>query len=218
MQNFRRNERAHRFVAYRRVGPRLGIALALVVIALVDGASANGPVQRYDADRWIEDLRAIRSALAEKYANFEWAVFEREIDLSDLFARTEARLREVASDVEAKAAIDRLTRILGDGHVRVRWKRIRPHQHSSRLDPLIDTSAAGAQRACNCHNQLNTVVPVFGGRGSRAPHDHGGRPHEGTRNKGQKHPGEFARKLSDNSTSSFKTASGPRPYLPGRRP
>jgi len=56
--------------------------------------------------------------------NLEWAVFEREIDLSDLFARTEDRLRDAASDDEAKAVVDRLTRILGDGHVRVDGQQV----------------------------------------------------------------------------------------------
>ncbi len=75
----------------------------------------------FDTRPWISDLHEIRAALSEKYANFEWAVFERELDLSDLFARTETRLGNATNDSEAKAAIDRLIRAFGDGHVRVVW-------------------------------------------------------------------------------------------------
>lgn len=75
----------------------------------------------FDSQPWIEDLQQIQQALAEKYANLEWAVFEREVNLPELFATTETRLRAATSDEAAKVAIDRLTRTLGDGHVRVQW-------------------------------------------------------------------------------------------------
>ena len=85
-------------------------------------ARASGaPPAVFDTGPWIADLHEIRAAFSEKYANFEWAVFERELDLSDLFARTETRLGNATNDGEAKAAIDRLMRALGDGHVRVVW-------------------------------------------------------------------------------------------------
>ena len=97
-----------------------------VLFALLTAAAAPAATEqaKFDVSPWIEDLHQIRDALSEKYANFEWAVFEREINLTDLFATTEARLRQAVSDEEAKTAIDRMTRTLGDGHVRVRWPRI----------------------------------------------------------------------------------------------
>lgn len=97
-----------------------GCCVLLIVMSAVAPVCA-AEATAFDPNPWIEDLHQIRSAFSEKYANFEWAVFEREIDLSDLFARTEDRLRDAASDDEAKAVVDRLTRTLGDGHVRVRW-------------------------------------------------------------------------------------------------
>lgn len=94
----------------------------MLLLLMTAGASAiRADTKTFDPQPWIEDLQQIRSAFSEKYANFEWAVLEREVDLSDLFMRTEARLRDATGDDEAKAAIDRLTRTLGDGHVRVRW-------------------------------------------------------------------------------------------------
>ena len=93
--------------------------LLLLMSAAADVCAADEAA--FDPSPWIEDLHQIRTAFAEKYANFEWAVFEREIDLSDLFARAEGQLRDAASDDEAKEAIDRLVGTLGDGHVRVRW-------------------------------------------------------------------------------------------------
>jgi len=96
----------------------LGIALALLMVAAVP---APGDVANFDVNPWIDDLHEIRTAMSEKYANFEWAVFEREIDLSGLFDETEARLRRATSDEDAKAIIDRSIRSISDGHLRVRW-------------------------------------------------------------------------------------------------
>jgi Peptidase family S41 len=97
---------------------------------------------RFDTTAWIEDLHQIRSAMTEKYANFEWAVFERDIDLSGLFDKTEARLRSASSDQDAKAIIDRSLRAIGDGHLRVRWPTPAPAAPAS-------TSAAQADVCSN---------------------------------------------------------------------
>ena len=100
-----------------------GIKNGCCVLLLVMSVAADvcAAAAAFDPNPWIEDLRQIRTAFSEKYANFEWAVFEREIDLSDLFAQAEGRLRDATGDEEAKEVVDRLMRTLGDGHVRVRW-------------------------------------------------------------------------------------------------
>jgi hypothetical protein len=85
-------------------------------------ASADAPAA-FDAKPWLEDLRQIRAAVASKYANLEWQVSEREVDLNDLFARAETRLEQATSEAEARAVIERLTHSFGDGHVGVRWPR-----------------------------------------------------------------------------------------------
>lgn len=96
----------------------LGSVFALFTIAI---APALCDEAKFEVSPWVEDLRQIRSAMSEKYANFEWAVFEREIDLSNFFDETEVRLRSASSDQDAKAVIDRSLRAIGDGHLRVRW-------------------------------------------------------------------------------------------------
>lgn len=112
-----------------RAGLRVGVLL--LSIAAGDALAARAP---FDPRPWMSDLQQIREAFAEKYANLEWAVFEREIDLPGLFARTEARVRAAGSEAEAEAAIDRLTRTLGDGHVRVVWPSARDSRGSSGRD------------------------------------------------------------------------------------
>lgn len=72
---------------------------------------------------WLEDLDQIRQALDTKYANRDWLIRDREIDLSAMLDRTATRLREAGSDAEARAILDRLIQHLGDGHVVLQWPR-----------------------------------------------------------------------------------------------
>jgi Peptidase family S41 len=91
--------------------------LAAVVVSLftVSGAPA------FDPSPWIEDLTQVHETFATKYANLEWAVVEREANLPKLFAETEARIKNATNDAEARAALDRLARKLGDAHVLFDW-------------------------------------------------------------------------------------------------
>lgn len=97
---------------------RVGVFAGVAALALCAPAFA---AQTFDAKPWVDDLAQARDAFATKYANLEWAAFDREADLPALFADTEKRLEGAQSDADARAAFDRLTRRLGDGHVGFRW-------------------------------------------------------------------------------------------------
>ena len=92
--------------------------LAAVVLA---GISSTATAQTFDPKPWLEDLTQAKGAFAAKYANLEWAQFDAQTPLSDLFSDTEARVKSAGSDADARAAFDRLARRLGDGHVRFDW-------------------------------------------------------------------------------------------------
>ncbi len=96
---------------------RVSTLLASVAVLLATSATAGA----FAPQPWIDDLGEVKEALATKYANLEWAVFERELDLPGLFAETEERIEHATSEAEARAAFDRLARHLGDGHVRFDW-------------------------------------------------------------------------------------------------
>ncbi|MGP8033788.1 MAG: S41 family peptidase [Steroidobacteraceae bacterium] len=88
-----------------------------------DPGAAALPAQQFDPAPWLDDLAQLRAGFADKYANFEWLVLERRVDVADLFARAQSRLQSATSEAEARAAIDRLIRFIGDGHVLVDWPR-----------------------------------------------------------------------------------------------
>jgi hypothetical protein len=97
------------------------LLLCLLWMLAVSAEASAADTATFDPKPWLADLQQIRVALSEKYANLDWAVFEREIDLTGLFVRTEARLQQAHSDAEAREAIDDLTGRFGDGHLEVRW-------------------------------------------------------------------------------------------------
>jgi hypothetical protein len=91
-------------------------------ISLICGTIALiGATPTFDPKLWSEDLDQARDAFTNKYANFDWAVFQRQADLSKLFDETRGRIAAAHSEGEARAAFDRLTRQLGDGHVDFKW-------------------------------------------------------------------------------------------------
>lgn len=81
--------------------------------------TAAAPV--FNPKPWLADLDQMRHAMATKYSDLEWAVFDRELDLNGLFADARSRILMAHSEADARAAFDRLVRKIGDGHVDVRW-------------------------------------------------------------------------------------------------
>jgi len=93
----------------------------------------------YDPAPWLQDLDQSQQALATKYANLEWAVFEHETDLTALFSETRQRIESATNPAEARAAFDRLARKLGDGHVRFQWQS----QQEPTQSPTADCASLG---------------------------------------------------------------------------
>ena len=94
-----------------------------MLLALLLAATTLAAEPAFDPKPWLEDLDQVHEALGSKYANLEWAVFEREADLPKLFAETRNRIAQAGSEIEAKAAFDRFARLLGDEHVSFSWRK-----------------------------------------------------------------------------------------------
>lgn len=105
---------------WMRSSSRAAAPFALFAMLLL-AFSVTGAPPSFDPRPWLEDLNQVRDALATKYANLEWAVVERELDLPALFADARMRLQSVTSEADARSVFDRLTRSIGDGHVRISW-------------------------------------------------------------------------------------------------
>lgn len=99
----------------------LPLRVAFAEAASPKSAPSAAAAPAFDAKPWLEDLAQAKAALGAKYANLEWAEFEREADLSRLFADAQGRIAAASSDADARAAFDRMALRLGDGHVLFEW-------------------------------------------------------------------------------------------------
>lgn len=70
---------------------------------------------------WTGDYDVLLGGLAKNYANFEYTLTERRIDLPALAARQREALAAATDDAQRRAAVERLLRAFGDPHLRVEW-------------------------------------------------------------------------------------------------
>lgn len=92
--------------SFRRVALSLALSVAIAAHA-------------YDAAKWREDFAQARQELARSYANLDWVVSDRRIDLQALVERTEQGLATAKNDDEAVNVLEQFLDTFGDGHVRL---------------------------------------------------------------------------------------------------
>lgn len=97
--------------------------MRLVILLGILHLSASGVAygQTVDANAWLEDFAQLKREMSAHYANLEWAVEHRGLDLKQLSERAEARLRQARSNSEAQEAIETFLAAFGDGHLSVQW-------------------------------------------------------------------------------------------------
>lgn len=91
------------------------VGLALTVHATTAGA------QGVDTAAYLADFADLKHAMANHYANLDWAIEARGVDLIRLSQQTVDRIRAARSDGDARSAFQGFIRAFGDGHLSVRW-------------------------------------------------------------------------------------------------
>ena len=93
-------------------------ACLCIIFSTAERAFPQSPPR---TDAWLEDFAQLKHEMAAHYANLDWAVAERRIDLKELSELTETRLREAQSEAQAQRVIELFLEAFGDGHLSVRW-------------------------------------------------------------------------------------------------
>ncbi len=70
---------------------------------------------------WLRDFRQLIDEMSSHYANLEWAVKERHMDLARLRSETEARILSARSAEEERRAFRDFAAAFGDGHLKITW-------------------------------------------------------------------------------------------------
>ncbi len=114
------------------------IAIGAILCFIFSAADRAFPQGASRTDAWLEDFAQLKHEMAAHYANLDWAVAERQIDLQRLGEQTQTRLREAQKDEQARHAIESFLRAFGDVHLSVRWPRTEKqptHEESGRPSP-----------------------------------------------------------------------------------
>jgi len=90
---------------------------------LIGTLSALLVAAAFDQQPWLDDFRQLTAAMSAHYANLDWAVEHRRMDLPKLRGSTEERLRAAKSDQEARAALQRFVDVFADGHLEIEWPK-----------------------------------------------------------------------------------------------
>jgi len=106
-------------------------------------ACAQSPIQTqaaiFNPQPWLDDFRQLLNEMSAHYANLEWDVENRKMDLPRLRLDTEANLRAAASEADARRVFEKFLSSFGDGHLELRW----PKNNASPAD-----AAAAPQSLC----------------------------------------------------------------------
>lgn len=84
---------------------------------------SSTPSTSFDPKPWLDDFHQILSEMSVHYANLEWAVEDRRMDLPHLRLDTEAKLREATDEPGARHVLDKFLASFGDGHLQIDWPK-----------------------------------------------------------------------------------------------
>jgi hypothetical protein len=111
------------------------VVIAVLGICCIVQSSAQ---PEFDRAKWFQDFDQLLTEMSTHYANLEWAVQERRMDLPALREETEKNLSAATDKLEARRAMEQFVRSFGDGHFEIRWPKAntssslpdQPAQHS----------------------------------------------------------------------------------------
>jgi hypothetical protein len=120
------------------------ISIALSPCLLPASTAAQEPAKPVwgDADRekWLADFHQLLDEMSSHYANLEWAVSDRHMDLPTLRVQTEKLIREAQDAEQEHRIFQKFLDAFGDGHVSISWQSNgEPERaNSSAAAPLCD--------------------------------------------------------------------------------
>jgi hypothetical protein len=107
-----------------RIWGGLLVCTALLGATLVRAqsiAEAKCSPAEFNPQPWLEDFAQLTAEMASHYADLEYAVEVRHMDLPGLRRETEAKLKASCSQDDAKRALRGFFTAFGDGHLDLQW-------------------------------------------------------------------------------------------------
>lgn len=118
----------------------LGFMVATGLVALTDLAT-------FDRAAWQADYARLKTGMAQGYANLDWQVDHRGLDLAMLDKQTSARLDGAYSHVQAYLAMKDFIAAFRDPHLRLAFGKAPDH---ARAVPVESSAEGRADAAAGC--------------------------------------------------------------------
>jgi hypothetical protein len=96
---------------------------ALGILALAVAGAALSDVLTFDRAGWRSDYARLKRFTAQRYANLDWVVAHRKLDLARLDRETEAALDNAWSRVQAYRALRAFVAAFDDPHFTLAWAK-----------------------------------------------------------------------------------------------
>jgi hypothetical protein len=113
--------------------------VAVATVAATGGATNLDA--RYEPEVWLAEFATLRVGMAAHYANLDWMVSHRKLDLKELTRETEASLRSASTERQARTALSRFIAAFDDPHLRLVASAAPP-----RLPNRVPSEASRAER------------------------------------------------------------------------
>jgi hypothetical protein len=97
------------------------LARKMLVVLAALALAATADALTYDPDAWLADLDRLEADMAQGYANLDWMVGHRGMDLARLDRETRARLADAHSRVRAFVAMRDFVHAFRDPHLKLAW-------------------------------------------------------------------------------------------------
>ncbi len=97
-------------------------------------------------EKWLQDYEAMKTFMAEAYANLEWAIEGKKINLAELDKTTKEKLKKAKSGQEAREILDIFLETFQDGHLKL-VKATKP-KNAGEKKQLVFTSNDSAKKVC----------------------------------------------------------------------
>ena len=102
----------------RTRGLRYLLVLVTVVAAVTGAASLRAP-SAADRAGWQADLRELERGIATGFANFEWRIAQRQLDLPSIHRAADSAIAVASSARAARRALGDVVAAFDDGHLRL---------------------------------------------------------------------------------------------------
>ena len=127
------------------------------LLLLAAGGVVRG--QNFKTDVWLEDFVQLKREISAQYANLEWAIENRGLDLKQLSEQTKSRLLQARNEAEAKKAIESFLDAFGDGHLSVRWAQNKVNNSSGAENTQPPSPTPLCERLnYKSHNQTSRIA------------------------------------------------------------